>query len=110
MGAMPSLARSTTATLRPVTRRGGSATLTILKRLYWAFAIALPVGLFFIVPAERVRLVFNEMTTMFYVIASAALYRLLLLFAWHVTDSDAVEREIQQSEGRVELHLDDRDR
>ena len=47
---------------------------------------------------------------MFYVIASVALYRLLLLFAWHVTDSDAVEREIQQSEGRVELHLDDRDR
>jgi len=47
---------------------------------------------------------------MFYVIASAAVYRLLLLFAWHVTDSDAVEREIQRSEGRVELHLNDHDR
>jgi hypothetical protein len=94
----------------PVTRRGGSATLTILKRVYWALAIALPAGLFFIVPAEQVRVVFNQMTTMFYVIASAAVYRLLLLFAWHVTDSDAVEREIQRSEGRVELHLNDHDR
>ena len=82
----------------------------MFKRAYWALAVALPIGLFFIVPVERHRLAFNEMTAMFYVIASAAVYRLLLLFAWHATDSDAVEREIQRSEGRVELHLSDHER
>jgi hypothetical protein len=50
------------------------------------------------------------MTAIFYVVGAAAVYRLLLLFAWHATDSDAVEREIRDSEGRIELNLDDRKR
>ena len=70
----------------------------------------MPVALLFVVPEEHHDVLLNEMTAIFYLVATAAAYRLLLRFAWHATGSDAVELEIRDSEGHIELNLDDRKR
>ena len=84
--------------------------LVIFRVVYWAAVMALPVALLLVIPRRDHEVLVNQMTAIFYVVGAAAVYRLLLLFAWHATDSDAVEREIRDSEGRIELNLDDRKR
>lgn len=84
--------------------------LRVFKIAYWSAVVSLPLLAVFMVPRDSVDVLVNQMTVIFYTVAAAAGYRLLLLIAWHVTDSDQVEREIEESEGRVELNLDDRKR
>src|SRR5262245_5086116 len=84
--------------------------LTVFRVVYWLAALLLPIGVLLMVREEHHDLLFSELTAMFYLVAAAAVYRLLLRFAWHATGSDAVEREIRDSEGRIELNLDDRKR
>lgn len=83
--------------------------LAIFRVVYWAAATILPLGLLLVVPEEHHDLLFSQMTgiyVVFYLTAAAVVYRLMLRFAWHATGSDAVDREIRDSEGRIELNLD----
>jgi hypothetical protein len=90
-------------------RRGPSFGIVVFRYAYWALVVVVGVALWFYVPDKQSDLAFNQLTIFLYAIAAGAVYRLILLFALHAGGSDAVEREIRESEGRVELKLDDRD-
>jgi hypothetical protein len=82
--------------------------LVVFRVVYWAIAILAP--LVVVLSMQKYREVaLNQMTVMLYGIGAAGLYRLLLLFARFFTNDPAVEDEIEDSEGRVTLHLTDRD-
>ena len=82
--------------------------LRVLKVIYWGAVVAVPVVLLVLIK-ERAGVLFNQMTVMLYGIAATAVYQLLLLIARFFSDNPAVESEIEESEGRTELHLTDRD-
>ena len=82
--------------------------LKIFKVAFWAVAVVLPVGLFFVVPEQHVRLVFNTLTVLAYGVIATAFYQLILRFIYLAGGSAAVEKELRDSEGRVELNLRDR--
>jgi hypothetical protein len=90
-------------------RRGPSSGILVFRLVYWTVAALVALVVFLLLPSRAVAGVFNQLTLILYVIAAGGIYRLLLLFAMHASGSDAVEREIRESEGRVELKLDDRD-
>jgi hypothetical protein len=89
---------------------GRPPALRVFKVVYWAAVVSLPLLAAFMVPRDSFGVLVNQMTLIFYTVAAAAGYRLLLLIARHFTDDDAVEKEIEESEGLVELNLDDRKR
>jgi hypothetical protein len=88
---------------RPDLGRG----VAIFRVAYWTTVSLAPLVALALTPSSSWRVLFNDMTFLFYVIAAAALYRLLLRIAWDVSGSDSVEKELEDSEGRVELHLGD---
>jgi hypothetical protein len=89
--------------------QGPTIGIRIFRVAYWTAVVALGLGLAWILPSKHREVAFNQMTYIFYAVGAAAIYRLLLLFAFHAGGGDGVEREIRESEGRVELKLDDRD-
>jgi hypothetical protein len=90
-------------------RRGPSFGIVVFRIAYWTVVALVALVVYWLVPSQNRDVVFTDLTEIFYLIAAVALYRLLLLFAFHAGGSDDVEREIRESEGRVELKLDDRD-
>jgi hypothetical protein len=90
-------------------RRGPSFGIVVFRIAYWTVVALVALLVYWLIPRRATDGVFNRLTFILYVIAAAGIYRLLLLFAMHASGSDAVEREIRESEGRVELKLDDRD-
>jgi hypothetical protein len=89
-------------------RQGRSFGLTAFKVTYWSALMVLPIALFLVVPERHLKMAFNTLTLIAYGGIVTAFYQLILRFIYLSGGSEDVEKELRDSEGRVELNLRDR--